>query len=94
MNREIMKTEKPLSEHVAFKEKLAYGMGDAATAFSAVSVSSFSMYYFTDYVGVSAVLLGSVLLFTRIFDAVTNILMGYVVDRTNTKDGKARPWVK
>ncbi|KGF06302.1 hypothetical protein HMPREF1627_01160, partial [Actinomyces sp. S6-Spd3] len=35
-----------------------------------------------------------VLLFTRIFDAVTNILMGYVVDRTNTKDGKARPWVK
>ncbi|KGE99948.1 hypothetical protein HMPREF1628_08275 [Actinomyces sp. S4-C9] len=89
-----MKTEKPLSERVAFKEKLAYGMGDAATAFSAVSVSSFSMYYFTDYVGVSAVLLGSVLLFTRIFDAVTNILMGYVVDRTNTKDGKARPWVK
>ncbi|WP_311588652.1 MFS transporter [Varibaculum massiliense] len=94
MNRKIMKTEKPLSEQVAFKEKLAYGMGDAATAFSAVSVGSFSMYYFTDYVGVSAVLLGSVLLFTRIFDAVTNILMGYVVDRTNTKDGKARPWVK
>ena len=41
-----MKTEKPLSEQVAFKEKLAYGMGDAATAFSAVSVGSFSMYYF------------------------------------------------
>ncbi len=78
---------------VSFKEKLAYGLGDAATGFSAVSVASFSMYYFTDYVGASATLLGTVLFFTRIFDAITNILMGYIVDRTKTRFGKARPWV-
>ncbi|WP_049619715.1 MFS transporter [Actinobaculum suis] len=81
-------------ESISFKEKFAYGMGDAATAFSAVSVASFSMFYFTDYVGVSATALGTVLIFTRVFDAITNIIMGYVVDQTRTKEGKARPWVK
>lgn len=75
------------------REKIAYGSGDGATAFAAVMVGSFSMYYFTDVIGISAAFLGSVLFFTRIFDAITNILMGYVVDKTSTRWGKARPWV-
>lgn len=81
------------NQEVAFKEKLAYGLGDGATAFAAVTVASFSMYYFTDYIGVSATILGLVLFFSRFFDSVTNLLMGHFVDKTNTKHGKARPWV-
>lgn len=81
------------SEEISFKEKLAYGLGDGATAFAAISVASFSMYYFTDYVGVSATLLGAILFFSRFFDSVTNVLMGHIVDKTASKHGKARPWI-
>src|SRR5699024_3155856 len=81
------------NENITFKEKFAYGLGDGATAFAAVTVASFSMYYFTDYIGVSATILGLVLFFSRFFDSVTNLLMGHFVDKTNTKHGKARPWV-
>jgi len=81
------------NEEISFKEKLAYGLGDGATAFAAISVASFSMFYFTDYIGVSASLLGLILFISRFFDAATNVLMGYFVDKTNSKHGKARPWI-
>lgn len=81
------------NEKISFKEKLAYGLGDGATAFAAVSVASFSMFYFTDYIGVNATLLGLILFISRFFDAVTNVVMGHVVDRTKSKHGKARPWL-
>ena len=81
------------SEDISFKEKLAYGLGDGATAFAAISVASFSMFYFTDYIGVSASLLGLILFVSRFFDAATNVLMGHFVDKTKSKHGKARPWI-
>lgn len=81
------------NEKISFKEKLAYGLGDGATAFAAVSVASFSMFYFTDYIGVNATLLGLILFISRFFDAATNVVMGHVVDKTKSKHGKARPWL-
>lgn len=81
------------NQEITFKEKLAYGLGDGATAFAAVTVASFSMYYFTNYIGVNAAILGMILFFSRFFDSVTNLIMGHFVDKTNSKHGKARPWV-
>ncbi|NGP45546.1 MFS transporter [Bacillaceae bacterium SIJ1] len=78
---------------VSFKEQVAYGLGDGATGIAGVTIASFAMYYYTDVIGVSAALLGTILFFTRFFDAITNIIMGYIVDRTNSKHGRARPWI-
>jgi len=58
-----------------------------------VTVGTFALYYYTDIVGVSATLLGAVLLFSRVFDAVINVVMGFIVDRTKSKHGKARAWI-
>lgn len=80
-------------QEISFKEKLAYGLGDFATGFSGVTVGTFALYYYTDVVGVSATLLGAVLLFSRVFDAFINVVMGYIVDRTKSKHGKARAWI-
>ncbi|MCT1905242.1 MFS transporter [Oceanobacillus sojae] len=80
-------------EKISFKEKTAYGLGDFATAFGGVTVGSFALYYYTDVIGVSAATIGAVLFFSRIFDAITNVIMGYLVDRTNSKHGKARAWI-
>ncbi|GEQ50139.1 MFS transporter [Tetragenococcus koreensis] len=85
--------DSPRYEKIEFKEKFSYGLGDAATAIAGVTITSFGMFYFTDIVGVSAALIGTILIFSRVFDAITNILMGYIVDRTSSKYGKARSWV-
>lgn len=82
-----------VEEKISLKEKIAYGLGDGATAFAAVTVASFSMFYFTDYIGVNASILGFILFISRFFDSVTNLIMGYIVDNTKSKHGKARPWI-
>ncbi|EFJ8052075.1 MFS transporter [Escherichia coli] len=81
------------SEIISFKEKFAYGLGDFATGFSGITIGTFALYYYTDVIGVSATALGAILLFSRVFDAISNVVMGYIVDRTRSKHGKARAWI-
>jgi GPH family glycoside/pentoside/hexuronide:cation symporter len=49
-------------------------------------------YYATDFVGLSAGLVGALLLGSKIFDGITDLLVGFVINKTNTKLGKARPY--
>lgn len=49
--------------------------------------------FYTDVLGISGVLLTMMPLFSKIFDAVTNVIMGRIIDKTRTKQGKARPWL-
>ena len=49
-------------------------------------------YFCTDMLGMSAALVGTLLLASKIFDGVTDLLVGYLIDRTHTKFGKARPY--
>ena len=47
----------------------------------------------TDYAGVSALAVGTIMMVSRIFDGISDIIMGVIVDRTKSKFGKARPWI-
>ncbi|MGY3708262.1 MFS transporter [Granulicatella adiacens] len=49
-------------------------------------------YFYTEKVGVAAVTAANVILITKIVDAFTDLIMGRILDRTNTKYGKTRPW--
>lgn len=49
-------------------------------------------YFYTNKVGVSAAMAGTILLLARIVDAISDIIMGKLVDRGNSSKGKARPW--
>lgn len=49
-------------------------------------------YYCTDLLGMPAAIVGVLLLVSKVFDAFTDILAGYIIDRTKTKWGKARPY--
>ena len=49
--------------------------------------------FYTDVLGISGVLLTMMPLFSKIFDAITNVIMGRIIDKTRTKQGKARPWM-
>ena len=49
-------------------------------------------YFCTDMLGMAPTLVGTLLLASKLFDGVTDLVVGYVIDRTHTKFGKARPY--
>lgn len=74
------------------KEKISYGLGDVASNIMFGLIALLTMFY-TDYVGISAGAVGLIMVVSRVIDAVSDIVMGYVIDRTDSKYGKARPWL-
>ena len=86
------------TDNVTGKEKwLVYLLGPAgALLFNAVLGTYLNVYY-TDVLDLTAVWGGAFLvifpIISKIIDAITNIIMGYIIDRTRTKEGKARPWL-
>lgn len=84
-----MNNIKPLS----FLEKFAYAMGDASANIAWRGVSTFLLIFYTDVFGITPAAVGLLMLITRFSDGVSDILMGVVGDRTNSKYGKFRPWI-
>ncbi|HCL02378.1 MAG TPA: sugar transporter [Lachnoclostridium phytofermentans] len=82
-----------MKDKVSFKEKLAFGFGDVGCNFVWTTVSAFLTLYYTDNVGLSAAVVGTIMLVTRLLDGVTDLCFGTILDRTHTKMGKARPWI-
>lgn len=73
------------------KGVIPYLLGSASISISYIVVSSIN-YALTDSFGISAMITGMILLTSRIFDGFTDIITGFIIDRTNTRWGKARPY--
>ena len=78
---------------ISFGEKVAYGSGDLASNLILVLTSTFVTFFYTDALGLNAAVIGSIMMFSRLVDGFTDIFMGYVMDRTKSRHGKARPWL-
>ena len=74
-------------------ERFSYGCGDFGCNIIYTAMSAFLMIYYTDYAGVNALAVGTIMMVSRIFDGVSDIIMGILVDRTKSRFGKARPWL-
>lgn len=83
---------------VAKSEKwLGYLLGPAGALLLNAVLATYLNVYYTDVLNLTG-LWGGVFLtifpiVSKVIDAVTNVLMGYVIDRTKTSEGKARPWL-
>ncbi len=82
-----------MQELLTRKEKLAYGVGDIANGLAISAASFWLLIYLTDVAGLSPVLAGAALMIGRIWDAITDPIMGWITDRTNTRWGKRRPYL-
>lgn len=80
-------------ENISLAEKIAYGGGDLASNLILVLTSTFVTFFYTDALGLNAAIIGSIMMFSRLADGFTDIFMGYIMDRTKSKHGKARPWL-
>ncbi|MDO4650776.1 MAG: glycoside-pentoside-hexuronide (GPH):cation symporter [Eubacteriales bacterium] len=74
------------------RSKLGYGVGDAGANFCWTFVASFFLLYCTNVLGVSAAAVGTLLMISKIFDGISDVFMGAIIDRTRSKMGKARFW--
>ena len=70
-----------------------YGLGDFGINLFFISAMTYLMYFYTDVFGISAAAAGSVIFVARIIDAVTDPLMGMVMDRTRSRWGGMRPYL-
>lgn len=57
-----------------------------------VLLISYVSFFCTDVLGMNIGIVGTILLVSKVFDALTDIVAGYIVDRTHTRFGKARPY--
>ena len=73
--------------------KIGYGSGDIAGNVVYALLSAFVMIFLTDTVGMNAGIVGTLIAVSKLFDGVSDIFFGSLIDKTHTKMGKARPWM-
>lgn len=78
---------------LSIKEKIGYALGDSASNFYWKVFEFYLLFFYTDVFGLSPGAAGWLLLFSRIWDAVNDPLMGALADRTRTRWGKFRPYL-
>ena len=86
------------SKNVSGKEKwLGYLIGPIGALLLNAVLASYLLPYYTDVLNLQGIWGGVFLavfpVVSKIIDAVTNVVMGYIIDRTKTTQGKARPWL-
>ncbi|MCG8697267.1 MAG: MFS transporter [Bacteroidales bacterium] len=74
-------------------EKIGYSLGDTATNIAWRPLVAFLPFFYTDVFGLPAAAVTWLLLIPRFSDGVTDLIMGAIADRTNTRNGKFRPWI-
>jgi sugar (glycoside-pentoside-hexuronide) transporter len=80
-------------DRLSVREKLGYGVGDMANGLALAATAFYLLFYLTNVVKLSPELAGAALMVGRIWDAVTDPVMGWITDRTNTRWGKRRPYL-
>lgn len=78
---------------VKLGEKIGYGLGDMSASMFWKLFGAYLMIFYTDVFGLSAAVVGTMFLITRVWDSVFDPIVGVVADRTDTRWGKFRPYL-
>ncbi len=88
-----MNTEKKIRPFGA-RDKFGYLFGDFGNDFTFILSTMILMKFYTDVMGVSAAVVGTIMMIARFVDAFTDVTMGRICDRSKTtKAGKFKPWI-
>ena len=74
-------------------EKIGYGLGDMASSMFWKIFSYYLPVFYSDVFGLKPVHAATLLLITKLYDAISDPVMGLIADRTDTRWGKYRPWL-
>lgn len=77
-----------------FWRKLLFGFSGFGRMFASTMISAYAVYYYTDILGLNGTMVGIIILASKIWDVINDPMMGAIVDRTRSKEGKCRFWLK
>ena len=92
-NKEVLESSKV--KPFGMQDKVGYMLGDVGSCLLFNFIGSYLLVFYTDVFGISAAAVGTLMVVSRVWDAINDPMMGVIVDkRKRTKDGKFRPYLK
>lgn len=82
-----------MDTQIKFREKVGYGLGDAASSMFWKLFGSYLLFFYTDIFGLPAAAVGTMFLITRFWDSFVDPVVGILADRTQSRRGKFRPYL-
>ncbi len=75
-----------------YRQRFGYGLGDFACNLIWQMISLYLLYFYTDVMKLDAKAIAVMFIVCRVIDAITDVLVGFAIDKTRTRWGKSRPW--
>ena len=92
-NSDTASKNQPKDAAVSFKEKLAFGTGEFTNRYGENGVNDIATPVYNMILGMSPALIGTVLMLMRLWDAITDPIMGYISDNCKSKFGRRKPFL-
>lgn len=93
MNQPINSSVDRANQPIPVKKQIIYALTEFGSNPVYTITLSFLTFFYTDVLGINAGAVGVIILISKLFDGISDILAGNIIDHTHTKKGSARPWV-
>lgn len=80
-------------QKISVWRKIGYSFGEIGSQFSWCLISSYLTVYYTDVVGLTPIVISTIMLIARIWDAVNDPMFGAIAERTRSRWGRFRPYI-
>lgn len=95
LDRKIVTTDVGEDTYLTWREAISYTMGRGAQGMStSMTASKYVNFFITDILKIDTTVASNIRLYCGIFDAINDPIMGVLVDKTRTKHGKMRPYIR
>lgn len=93
LKKTINKKADSAETQITFKEKLSYSLGTLGKESSFAMINVYAMLYLTSFIGINGIVVGFAFCFIRIISSFFDPIMAVIINKTNSKIGRYKPWM-